>query len=379
MTASRPLEGIRVVELGSSIAAPYATWVLAMMGADVIKVERPDGGDDARQWGPPSAMAGMRAFFVMLNSNKKSATIDMTDAKQRAKLRRHLVEKADIVVQNMRPGLVSKYGISAEELRAENPRLIYVNCGAFGATGPYKDRPGYDPLMQAFGGIMSVTGEDGRPPVRVGTSLIDMGTGMWCAMGAITALYRRALDGKGCTIDASLYETAVGWMSYQSASYFGTGKDPKRVGSRSPGMAPYQAYECADGYLVIASPNNRLFAKLCEVVGHPEWVEDPRFASNPLRWENLDALNAVLEPIVRTGTRAHWQAKLDAVGVPSGPIQSISEMIAHPQTQALGIVEETEDRLLQLIGLPFSLDGTRPPITTSPPPLGAHTNEILGD
>jgi crotonobetainyl-CoA:carnitine CoA-transferase CaiB-like acyl-CoA transferase len=368
-----------VVELGTSVAAPYGTWILATLGAEVIKVERPEVGDDCRQWGPPSTQDGIRSFFLVLNANKKSAVIDFTDKAQLDRLRTYIVEKADVVVQNLRPGLVEKLGLDATTLMAKNPKLIYCHSGAFGAAGPYKDRPGYDPLMQACGGIMSVNGEEGRPPARVGTSIVDMGTGMWCAMGVLAALNDRQKTGKGCRIDTALYETALGWMHYHAAGYYGTGKPPKRVGSQAPGIAPYQAYECADGYLVIAGANDRLFRKMSEAMGHPEWAEDPRFGSNPSRWEHLAALNAKMEAVLKTRPRTHWAEKLDAVGVPNAPTQTMDEVVVHPQTLALGILQETDDKAFKLIGIPLQFDGQRPPQRTASPALGAHTKEILGD
>jgi len=374
-----PLEGIRVVELGTSVAGPYGTWILATLGAEVVKVERPGTGDDCRQWGPPSALEEFRSFFLVLNALKKSVIVDFTSSAECDRLRRYIAENADVVVQNLRPGLVERFGLSADALMAENPRLIYCHSGAFGSQGPYKDRPGYDPLMQACGGVMSVNGEEGRPPARVGTSIIDMGTGMWCAMGVLTALHQRSETGKGCRVDTSLYETALGWMHYHAAGYYGTGQLPKRVGSKAPGIAPYQAYECSDGYLVVAGANDRLFRKLSEAIGHPEWTDDPRFGSNLSRWEHLDALNALMEPILRTRPRSHWQEKLDAAGVPNAPTQTIDEVVVHPQTLALGMLQETNDGLLKLLGLPMRFDGKRPPQPKGPPRLGEHTKEILGE
>jgi len=379
VSAHQSLAGIRVVELGTSVAAPYGTWILATLGAEVIKVERPEVGDDCRQWGPPSVKEGMRSFFLTLNANKKSVIVDFTDEKQVDRLRRYIVGKADVVVQNLRPGLVEKFRLSADDLMKDNPRLIYCHSGAFGNAGPYKERPGYDPLMQACGGIMSVNGEEGRPPARVGTSIVDMGTGMWCAMGVLAALNDRHKTGKGCRIDTSLYETALGWMSYHAAGYYGTGKNPKRVGSQAPGIAPYQAYACADGYLVIAGANDRLFRKMSEALGHPEWPDDPRFASNPLRWENLHALNPMMEAVLVKQPRSYWAEKLDAAGVPNAPTQEMGEVLVHPQTEALGILQETDDKEYKLIGIPMQFDGVRPAQHTGAPALGAHTKEILGD
>jgi len=376
-SAGAPLAGVRLVELGGSVAVPYAGWILATMGAEVVKVERPDGGDDARAWKPPERAGGVGAIFTALNAGKRSVTVDMKDPDQLARLTR-LIGRSDVVIQNLRPGLASRYGIGAEAMMAANPRLIYCDSGAFGRAGPLADRPGYDPLMQAFGGLMSVTGHADTDPVRIGTSLIDMGTGMWAVIGIQAALRRRDGTGRGGRVDVSLYETTLGWMTYHASGYLASGRDPVRRGTRAPGMAIYQAYACADGHLIIAAPNDRLFAKAAAVLGHPEWPKDPRFASNEQRWENLESINAAIEAVTTTRPRAHWQIALDAVGVPSAPLQSVSEVLAHPQTKALGQIETTADGW-ELVGLPLSLDGVRPPQRAGPPSLGADTEAVFHD
>lgn len=372
-----PLQGIRVVELGGSVAVPYACWVLASLGAEVVKVERPDGGDDARAWIPPERAPGFGAIFTALNAGKRSVTVDYKDAGQRARLAT-LIGRADVVVQNLRPGLADRYGIGAEAMLAANNRLIYCDSGAFGRSGPLADKPGYDPLMQAFGGIMSVTGHEGADPVRVGTSLIDMGTGMWAVIGVLAALRRRDATGQGGRIEVSLYETALGWMTYHVSGFLASGRDPKRPGTRSPGMSVYQAFACADGHLIIAAPSDRLFAKVAGVLGHPERPADPRFVNNEQRWANLDTLVGLIEAVTGTRPRAHWQQGLDAAGVPSAPLQSVSEVVAHPQTRALGIIETTPDGW-ELVGLPLAFDGVRPAQRSGPPVLGADTAAVLGD
>ncbi|NKB57949.1 MAG: CoA transferase [Alphaproteobacteria bacterium] len=378
MNNETPLAGIRVVELGSSVAVPYGTWILATLGATVVKIERPEVGDDCREWGT-GWYHGVSGIFVALNAGKHSVTVDLYDEEQRASLRRFIVEQADVVVQNLRPGQVEKMGLGADELLAEKETLIYVNSGAFGAKGPLNMRPGYDPLMQAFGGIMSVTGEEGRPPVRVGTSIVDMGTGMWCAMGVLAALQNRNRTGKGGKIDASLYETALGWMNYHATSYFGDGTIAERRGTSGPGMAPYQAYNCSDGYLIIAAPNDRLFATLCGILGKPEWPTDARFDINKSRWANRDTLNTLIEEITRTEPMASWQAKLEEAGIPNAPLQTIDAVVSHPQTDALGIIQETEDGKYKLMGMPLSFDGKRPPQSKGSPELGADNDIIFGD
>jgi crotonobetainyl-CoA:carnitine CoA-transferase CaiB-like acyl-CoA transferase len=376
--AASPLSGIRVIELGSSIAAPYGAWILAELGAEVIKVERPDRGDDARHWGPPF-WHGMASTFQSMNRNKKSITVDLRDDAERARLRRLIIDTADVVLQNMRPGKVDSLGFGAEDLIAEKPSLIYGNFGAFGKVGPLKERPGYDPLMQAFGGLMSITGEEGRPPVRVGTSIIDMGTGMWVAIGVLALLRERERTGKGGVVDASLYETTIAWMANPIANYLASNEVPRRCGSGVRTIVPYRAYECKDGYLVVAAGNDRLFALLADALGHPEWAEDDRFRTNPDRVKNQEALASLMEPIFLRESRDHWRSKLDEMGVPCGPTQSTDEVVAHSQTDALGIIQETADQSLRLVGLPVSLNGTRPALHNGGPELGQHNDEVFDD
>lgn len=374
-TAERPLAGVRVIEIGTSVAAPYASWILGALGADVVKVERPDGGDDARQWGNMFP-DGMSSTFHYLNAQKKSVTVDLKDEVQRQWLHDYCSNEADVIVQNLRPGHVDRYGIGAEELMGKNPKLIYCNLWPFGNTGPMQGFPGYDPLMQALSGIMSVTGEVGRPPVRVGPSMIDMGTGMWCAIGILSALKRRAETGEGCLVDASLYETALGWMANAVPTAQATGKSPGRQGTTARGMAPYQAYECTDGWLIVAAPNDRLFERLAKVLGHPEWPDDPRFNTNQKRWENLDALNELMIPILKTEARETWRERLHEAGVPSAPVRDTLEMMGDEQTRALGILQRPREGGPEIMGLPLSFNHVRPSLKAYAPKLGEHDNEI---
>jgi crotonobetainyl-CoA:carnitine CoA-transferase CaiB-like acyl-CoA transferase len=363
-----PLKDITVFELCSNLAGPYAAWILAELGADVIKIERPEG-DDARSWGPPF-WNGTGTIFHTVNRNKKSVSMDLKEPDVAAGLRARIAEDGDVFIQNLRPGAAQALGFSAETLTAANPRLIYCNLFAFGAKGPLKDYPGYDTLMQAFGGVMSVTGEDGRPPLRAGISVIDMGTGMWCAIGILTALYRRNVTGKGGVVDASLFETALGWMAWHATSFQATGKLPGPSVTGAQGIVPYQAYQCADGPLIIAASNDRLFVKLARALDHPEWAQDERFRTNPRRVENREEMNRLLEPILIKAPRGEWQKRLDEAGVPNSPVQSIDEVLAHPQTSALGIAQQTGDESMKLIGLPISLDGERPGLRNIAPALG---------
>ncbi len=374
----QPLSGVRVIEIGSSVAAPYAGWILASLGAEVVKVENKKGGDDARTWGRMFP-DGNSSVFLAMNSDKKSVTVDLRDTQDLQWLQDCCANEADVVIQNMRPGKIAEFGLDAAAMIARNPKLIYCNLGAFGATGPLKSKPGYDPLMQAAGGIMSVTGEPDRPPVRVGVSIVDMGTGMWCAIGILSALYDGKSSGRGCVIDASLYETAMAWTSTHVPLVQVDGRNPEKAGSGARGMAPYQAYECADGYLVVSAPNNKLFKRLAKVIDRPDWPDDPRFSSNQLRYKNLGLINEVLEPIFVSHPREHWMTLLEDEGIPCAPVRTITEMMDNEQTKALGILQTTPGAPASVMGLPLSFNGTRPATGTMAPGLGQHNAQIKGD
>jgi len=371
-----PLSGITVIELGHSVAAPYAGEILGDLGADVIKIERPEG-DDARKWAPPY-WGAESATFQSLNRNKRSVIVRLRDPADNARLRALILERADVVVQNLRPGAAAEVGLDVGSLRSAKPQLIYCTIGAYGAAGPLKDRPGYDPLMQAFAGLMSVTGEPDQRPVRVGTSIIDMASGMWAVIGILAALAQRGESRRGRTIDASLYETALGWMIYHAANFQGSGELPRRQGSGTGMIVPYRGYPSRDGFIVIAAGNDKLFAQLSIVMGHPEWIGDERFRTNPDRVANQDALYPMIEDIVRLRTSAEWQDILDRAGVPNAPMQTIDEVLAHPQTHALKMLQKAADGDITLLGLPLSFDGERPPFRRAPPALGAHTREVFG-
>ena len=375
-----PLAGTRVIEIGHSVAAPYAALILAELGAEVIKIERPGHGDDARAWGPPF-IDEMSAVFHALNRLKRSVTLDLKSPEGVARLKR-LARISDVVIQNQKPGLAEALGVGAAALMAENPRLIYASIHAFGKHGPLKDRPGYDPLMQAFGGLMSVTGHPGQPAVRTGPSIIDMGTGMWVAMAVLTALLRRGETGKGGVVDTSLFETALGWMAYFLPIWAFSGKAPGKAGSGTVMIAPYQAFATADGELVIAAGNNTLFRKLAEAMGHPEWVDDPRFLNNGLRVANKPALVALIARETIPLATDEMAARLDAAGVPNAPVHRMDQVAAHPQTQAVGMLRGDLEGPLRFFGLPFSLDGIRPEREEPAPPLGEGDDwleQLLGD
>lgn len=372
---SQPFQGLVVVELGHSVAAPFTGLILAELGAEVIKVEKTDG-DDARRWGPPF-WEGQGAYFQALNRNKKSVVCNLRDEIEVEALRRLIVDRADIVIQNLRPGHVQKLGLDAATLRARKPALIYCNLGAFGSVGPLKDRPGYDPLMQAFSGIMSTTGEPGRQSVRVAPSIVDMGTGMWGVIGVLSALQRRHQTGEGQEVDVSLFETAATWASLLAAQVMSSGQEVQKQGSGAPGIAPYKAYATQDGEVVISAGSDALFRSLCGVLGHPEWVTNARYVDNPARVANQETLYALIDAVVATQPTAYWVDALERAGVPCAPVNTIGQMLEHAQTKALDLLHPVPGTGMRFVGLPVSFDGQRPRVRSGPPALGAHTQQLL--
>jgi formyl-CoA transferase/CoA:oxalate CoA-transferase len=372
MTELRPLAGARVVDVTSSLAGPTATQLLAALGADVVKVE-PLAGDHARAWGPPF-LDGEGAMFLAANAGKRSLAVDLGDERGREIVLR-LADRADVFLQSLRTGAAERHGLGADELRARNPRLVYCSIGAFGSRGPLSAQAGYDPLLQAASGIMSVTGEDGRPPVRVGVSLVDLGTGVWAALGVLAALYERERTGAGRTLEVSLYETALSLLASQLVGYLGAGVVPGREGSAFSQIAPYQVFPTRDGDLMIVAGNDKLFAALCGVLGMPQLAGDPRFLTNPDRVANRPALVAVLETRTRERESAELLEALVAAGVPASPVHDVGEAARHPQTEALGILQQLGD--IATVAAPLSADGERVRHHAPPPALGAHSGEIL--
>lgn len=368
--AALPLAGVRVIEIAQNIAGPYAGEILATLGADVLKIERPEGGDDARGWGPPF-WKGMATTFHTVNRNKRAITLDLKDPQAIDWLKQTLND-CDVLVQNLRPGVMDELGLDAASLTAANPRLIYCSLWAFGAKGPMHLNPGYEPMIQAFAGMFSVNGDQNGPPSRVGMQVLDLGTGVWAALGCLAALLRRGQTGRGGVVDTSLFETALGWLSVHFAGFSASGEQPKRHRSGNPRVVVFQSFETSDGEVVIAAANDRLFAKLARELGHPEWAADPRFASNALRVQNREHVIPHIEAVLRTGTMTHWIDRLEAAGVPCAPINDLAQMAAQPQTEAIGIVQDVPGVDLRTIGLPVSFDGIRPGIRQRAPQLGEH-------
>ena len=376
MSSTRPLSGLTVIEIGHSVAAPYAGMILGELGAEVIKVENPKGGDPCRGWGPPFTGDTATAFHAF-NRAKRGITIDLADPAQVESLRALIHGRADVLIHNLKYGTLDRFGLSAELLTSEKPSLVWCNVGAFGSTGPLRDRPGYDPMMQAYGGLMSLLGEDGRPPVRVGVSIIDIATGMWSVIGILAALQERQRTGRGGVVDTSLYETTLGWMTLPISAYLASGEIPKRHGSGIEQIVPYQAFETADGHMMVAAGNDNLFRRLCVAIGRPGLAEEPRFRTNPERVVNRRDLVPILSDLFRTAPIAVWSERLDTAGIPNSPIQTLDQVVTDPQTAALGIIQQWAGSPdLSLIGLPLSFDGARPAFAKTAPRLGEDNAEI---
>lgn len=374
------LDGITVVDITQNVAGPFCTQILGDLGAEVIKIERPGAGDDCRSWGPPN-WDGEAAIFLALNRNKKSVAVDLNHPEGQ-KLLRALAAEADVLVESLRTGSLEKRDLGYENLKAVNDRLVYCSLSGFGEEGPLKDRPGYDPLIQAYTGLMSITGNPGAPPVRVGTSIMDMGSGLWCALGILGALLERRETGTGQKVTTSLFEVGLSWMSYHVAGYLGSGEVPGKWGSRTSMIAPYEAFETRDDYVFVSAGNDRLFERLCEVVDRPGLSDEERFATNADRVENRDALHEALEEAFRSDTTASWLERLQESGVPCSPINEVDDVVEDPQTRALEMLRDLPHEAipdLQGVDLPLQMDGRRAEVTSGPPALNAHAFEVLSE
>jgi crotonobetainyl-CoA:carnitine CoA-transferase CaiB-like acyl-CoA transferase len=373
-----PLHGMRVIEVGQALAGPLAGVIMADMGADVIKVEKPDGGDDARAWGPPFGPDGETSlYFHGQNRNKRSITLDLKKLEDVEALHK-LVETADVLIQNLRPGVVDEIGIGPEAMLKRHPRLVYCSIWAFGHEGPMRLKPGFDPLLQAYGAMMSVTGRPEDPPTFCGASINDKATGMFCVIGALAALRQRDRTGKGCLVDTSLFESAVHWVEGHVNNHVASGDIPKRHGTGGAVIVPYQVFDTADRPLCLAAGNDRLWARCAKVLGHAEWASDPRFATGPARVRNKAALLPLIADALRLQPRDHWLAALEAAGVPSGPVNDIAELAASPQFAAMNMMQRLPEGGPRVVGLPISFNRRRPMSRRPAPRIGQHNQEILG-
>jgi crotonobetainyl-CoA:carnitine CoA-transferase CaiB-like acyl-CoA transferase len=378
---SAPLSGIRVLDLSRVLAGPWCTQLLADLGAEVIKVERPGAGDDTRHWGPPWHGEGeerVAAYFLSANRGKKSAAIDFS-TEEGAALVRRLAEKADVVVENFKVGGLRKFGLDAESLRAANPRLIVASITGFGQDGPYAERAGYDFIIQGMGGLMSITGlPDGVPgggPLRVGVAVADLFTGMYTATAILASLFSRERTGEGAHIDMALFDTQIAVLANQVSNALVSGNDPPRQGNTHPNIVPYQPFEAADKPLIIAVGNDRQFAKLAGLCGHPEWAKDERFATNAARVVNRSEIERLVSECIRRRSADDWFGELDAAGIPAGPINSVTEALSDVQAQHRQMVRTIAG--MPLVGSPVRIDGKRADSDRPPPSLGEHTDKVL--
>jgi crotonobetainyl-CoA:carnitine CoA-transferase CaiB-like acyl-CoA transferase len=371
------LSGLKVVDLTQNVAGPFCTQVLGDMGATVIKVERPGRGDDTRDW--PPRHGDQSATFLALNRNKSSICLDLDHPEGLAVLKR-LAADADVIIHSMKPGSAESRGLGHADLAAGTPRLIYCAISAFGQAGPLAALPGYDPLMQAFTGIMSTTGNEGDAPVRVAVSLIDLGTGMWAALGVLAGVIERGRSGRGMLVEASLLDTGIGWMSVFVATYLATGTLPQKLGSGMAMAAPYQLFPARDGHVFIAAGNDGLFERVCGGLDCRELVADRRFATNTARVANREALVAAISAVTQQLPAAEIVSRLRAAGAPCSELNSVAQMLAHPQVEAAGIIADlpaAERESHRIVALPLKLAGSRSARLEPPPALGADTASLL--
>jgi crotonobetainyl-CoA:carnitine CoA-transferase CaiB-like acyl-CoA transferase len=376
----KTLTGIRVLDLTRNLAGPYCTMILGDMGADVIKIEQPQRGDDTRNWAPPT-WNGQSTTFLSANRNKRSLAVDL-NSRQGVEIIRSLARQADIVVESFRPGSLEKRGLGYEELKKDNEGLIFCSLSAFGDTGPLRDSPGYDPILQAFTGIMDLTGEPGRAPVRLSIAVIDLGAGMWAALGLLSALMARQATGRGSRVETSLFETAAWWLNYHITAYLGTGVTPVRQGTGTPMIAPYEVFPTADEGLLVGAANDNLFRSFIEVLEMPELAEDERFATNPNRVKHRLELRQRISERLQTRPATEWEALLKARSVPCSRIQTVADLVEEEQLDALGLLTDFPHPLipdLRLINLPVSLNGRRAAHQLPPPLLGQHTDDVLAE
>ena len=374
-----PLEGIKVLDLTRVLAGPYATMILSDLGADVIKIEQPEIGDESRNFGP--FKNGFSLYFMSVNRGKRSITLDLkTDRGQ--DIFKQLVKQSDILVENFRPGTMKKLGLDYETLAAEHPALIYAACSGFGQTGPFAEKGAYDMIIQGMGGIISITGEPDGPPVRVGTSISDITAALFTTIGILSALHNRNSTRKGQLVDVAMLDSLVAVLESAIVRYFATDEIPQPLGSRHPAITPFEAFESADGHIIIAIGNDTLWAKFCEHVDQKNLISDPRFSTNVERTANHSELFPILSEIMRQRTTDEWIDALENIGVPCGPINTIDKVVNHPQVQARDMITQVIHQMtgaVEVPGLPIKLSDTPGDVDIPAPNLGEHTVEILTD
>ncbi len=370
----QPLKGLRVVDLSKDFAGPFCTMILSDLGAEVVKIEKPGSGDETRSWGPPF-VKGLSYYFLSLNRGKKSITLDLKKSSAQ-KIVRQLVQDSDILVESFRPRTMSGFRLDYPRLRRINKALVYCSISGFGQTGPYKDRLGYDIVAFAMSGIMSTTGEENRPPVRVSVPVADIAAGHYASTAILACLSRRLVTGTGEYIDISLYDSIVSWLTYLASYYFATGKEPQRMGSAHPSIVPYQAFNCRDGYLIVAVGNDQHWQTFCKTVGLNGLLKDDRLKTNPGRVRNRETLIPVVSKLLKTRKVAYWNKLLARGGVPAAPVYRIRDVVRDAQVKRRGLFEDSKSRFPQLASPMRFLNGERRR-SSAAPSLGQHTREIL--
>lgn len=389
MAEGGPLAGLRVFDLTRVLAGPYCTQMLGDLGAEIVKIERPGGGDDTRGFAPPylpdadGAETGESAYFAGANRNKRSLTLDIATPEGQA-IARRLIARSDILVENFKVGTLAKYGLGYDDLKSDFPGLIYCSVTGFGQTGPYAARPGYDSLIQAMGGIMSLTGEPDGAPMKVGVPIADLMAGMFAAVATLAAVRHREVTGEGQYIDIGMLDTHVAWLANQGMNYLATGEEPARLGNEHPNLVPYQVFPTEDGHIVLSVGNDAAFARFCALVGREDLPEDDRFASNAARVRSRAFVTETLTPILQARPSAWWLEKLEAAGIGCGPINGLRDTFADPQVLAREMVVEmahpaTAPAPARLIASPMRLSKTPVGYRHPPPMLGEHTEAVLGE
>ncbi len=377
--AEGPLDGITILDLTRVLSGPYCTMMLADLGARVIKIEQPGRGDDTRAWGPPF-VGSESAYFLSINRNKESVTINFK-AEQGRELVMRLLERADILVENFRPGAMARLGLDYERLSARWPRLVYCSISGFGQAGPRRDEPGYDAVVQAEGGLMSITGPGDGAPYRLGVAVADIVTGMFAAQGITSALLARERTGRGQFVDIAMLDSTVALLTYQASSYFATDVSPVRMGNRHPSIVPYENFAASDGDFVLSVGNDAIWQSFCRVTGLDALAHDSRFATTAARVEHYDELKPILDATLRTRARHEWIAALLAAGVPCGAVRNAGEVLSDPQLEHRGMiatVEHATEGSIKVLGSPLKLSATPTSVRDAPPALGQHTESVLG-